>query len=103
MDHSDKKLRKVHPREKANVFSLLTFLYTRGVLTRGFKKDLEDDDLCDVIKACKSQKCADKLEHAFQAEGRRSKPSTYRIIWNCYGIKYIGLGVISLMMRLLTE
>ncbi|XP_074030611.1 ATP-binding cassette subfamily C member 4 [Leptinotarsa decemlineata] len=103
MDHSEKIQRKAHPRERANIFSLLTFIYTRKIFTSGFKKDLEDDDLYDIIRNCKSRKCADKLEHSLKHETRRSKPSTYRALWNCYGIKYICLGIISLLMHLVGD
>uniref|UniRef100_A0A0U9HY72 Putative ABCC protein n=1 Tax=Chrysomela populi TaxID=154003 RepID=A0A0U9HY72_CHRPP len=102
MDHSEKVLRKVHPREKANIFSLLTFLYTRKLFRSGFKKDLEDDDLYEVIKQCRSKKCADHLEAAFKAEGhKRSHASVFRVIWNCYGIRYLILGVCNLSWKLI--
>nr|XP_023023881.1 multidrug resistance-associated protein 4-like [Leptinotarsa decemlineata] len=103
MDHSEKIERKIHPRERANVFSLLTFLYTRKIFSSGFKKDLEDDDLYNVTRDCKSRKCADKLEHSLKNEQRRSKPSTYRAMWHTYGIKYISLGLINLIMHLVRD
>ncbi|XP_074030609.1 ATP-binding cassette subfamily C member 4 [Leptinotarsa decemlineata] len=103
MDHSEKIERKIHPRERANLFSLLTFLYTRKIFSSGFKKDLEDDDLYNVTRDCKSRKCADKLEHSLKNEQRRSKPSTYRAMWHTYGIKYISLGIINLIMHLVRD
>ncbi|CAG9817571.1 unnamed protein product [Phaedon cochleariae] len=102
MDHSEKVIRKVHPREKANIFSLFTFIYTRKLFKAGFRKDLEDDDLYEVIKQCQSKKCADKLESAFKAEGNKnSNTSVFRVIWNCYGIRYLILGLCNLSWKLI--
>ncbi|CAG9861577.1 unnamed protein product [Phyllotreta striolata] len=103
MDQGDAVKRPPHPREKANPVSVLTFFYTRKLFHRGFKKDLEDDDLYDVVKSCRSKKCTDKLEHAYQAEQKKKNPSLLRVLWNCYGLTYMILGILSLSFKLLSS
>ncbi|CAG9831833.1 unnamed protein product [Diabrotica balteata] len=106
MDHCEKVQRPPHPRENANIFSLLTFGYTGKLFTRGFKQDLEDDDLYDVIKKCRSKKCTDKLEHQYNSRSKtkdsEKKVSIFKIIWHMYGLRYILLGLFHMSGRLLT-
>ncbi|XP_072380947.1 ATP-binding cassette subfamily C member 4-like [Diabrotica undecimpunctata] len=107
MDHSEKVDRQTNPREKANILSVLTFFYTGKIFARGFKRDLEDDDLYEVIKKCRSQQCTDKLENAYNNEAATTKPgkkvSVLRILWKLYGFKYFALGIIHMTWRLLTS
>ncbi|XP_056631141.1 ATP-binding cassette sub-family C member 4-like [Diorhabda sublineata] len=104
MDDSEKIQRSTNPRETANVFSLITFIYTKSLFTRGYKKDLEDDDLYEVIETCRSKKCADELESAYHADRKRKgKPSIFRVLWNCFGMSYLILGLFNLAWKLLTS
>ncbi|KAJ8923376.1 hypothetical protein NQ315_001934 [Exocentrus adspersus] len=103
MDHSEKVKRKTNPREKANILSLLTFLYTGKLFSKGLRKDLEEDDVYEVIKSCKSKKCGDKLEQEYKKEKQKGKPSLFRLLWTCYGTKYILLGVVHLSWKLVNS
>ncbi|KAJ8951571.1 hypothetical protein NQ318_020448 [Aromia moschata] len=103
MDHSEKIQRKVNPREKANLLSLLTFFYTGKLFRSAFKKDLEDDDLYEVIKSCRSKKCGDKLEKYFDIDKQTKNPSSIRLLWKCYGSTYMFLGAIHLCFRIVNS
>ncbi|CAG9859523.1 unnamed protein product [Phyllotreta striolata] len=46
---------KRSPLEKSNVFSLLTFGYVLGLLRKGWKRDLDEEDLYALPKKCKSK------------------------------------------------
>lgn len=77
--------------------------YARKLFVKGFKKDLEDDDLYDVIKQCKSRKWGDRIEQAYNSKGTHSKYSTIKIIWEIFGLRYIGLGFINLLWTLVSK
>nr|CAH7736267.1 unnamed protein product [Callosobruchus chinensis] len=100
MDHCEKVARKKNPREDANFLSLIIFGYTGTLFAKGFKKDLEDDDLYEVVKCCQSKRCADRLEHAYKAGGKRKRRNVYKIMWDTYGIRYIILGIFNLIWKL---
>ncbi|KAJ8927841.1 hypothetical protein NQ314_019643 [Rhamnusium bicolor] len=80
-----------------------TSSYTGKLFTKAFKKDLEEDDLYEVIKSCRSKKCGDKLEKQFNIERQKEKPSTVRLIWKCYGTTYLFLGSLHLCFRLVNS
>ncbi|CAH1183388.1 unnamed protein product [Phaedon cochleariae] len=102
MDHCAITKRKRNPREAANIFSLLTFFYTGRLFKKAYvKKDLCEDDLYEVLKACGSKKCGDKLEEQWILENKRDgKPSLYRLMWARYGWRYIFIGVVNLIWKI---
>ncbi|XP_060522347.1 ATP-binding cassette sub-family C member 4-like [Cylas formicarius] len=103
MDHCDKVVRKQNPREKANVFSLLTFSYTGGLFKKAIKRDLQEKDIYEVIKPCNSKKNGDCFEKAWKKETLRPKPSMVHLLWTCFGIKYAILGVVHLVAKLVSS
>ncbi|KAJ8923375.1 hypothetical protein NQ315_001933 [Exocentrus adspersus] len=103
MDHCDRIKRKSNPREKANLFSLLSFAYTGKLFSKAYKKDLEDDDIYEIIKSLRTENCGNRLEKYFNEEQERKRPSTARLLWKCYGLRYIGLGMIHLCFRLVNS
>nr|XP_023012687.1 probable multidrug resistance-associated protein lethal(2)03659 [Leptinotarsa decemlineata]XP_023012688.1 probable multidrug resistance-associated protein lethal(2)03659 [Leptinotarsa decemlineata]XP_023012689.1 probable multidrug resistance-associated protein lethal(2)03659 [Leptinotarsa decemlineata]XP_023012690.1 probable multidrug resistance-associated protein lethal(2)03659 [Leptinotarsa decemlineata] len=101
MDHCEKRKRKQNPRETANIFSLLTFAYTASLFKKAYKNhDLEENDLYDVLKACCSKKCGDKIEKKWKIENEKeTPPSIYRLMWATFGWRYILRGVIHLCWK----
>uniref|UniRef100_V5GX36 Multidrug resistance-associated protein 4 n=1 Tax=Anoplophora glabripennis TaxID=217634 RepID=V5GX36_ANOGL len=100
MDHGQKDQRKVHPWQRANLFSKLTFLYTRGLFWRTYVTNkLEDDDLYEVPACYKSQKLGDELEKKLELDLKNNVASIYRILWSCYGKEYLIIGLIQLLSR----
>lgn len=51
-----------NPREKANLFSVLTFWYTLGMFRDGYSKVLEISDLFRPLKVDESGSLGDRLE-----------------------------------------
>ncbi|KAJ8951570.1 hypothetical protein NQ318_020447 [Aromia moschata] len=78
------------------------FLYGK-VITKAYKKDLEEDDLYEVVRACRSKKCGDKLEAQLKIEKEKGTPSTFKLLWTCYGTRYILLGMLHLSYRLISS
>ncbi|CAH1108768.1 unnamed protein product [Psylliodes chrysocephalus] len=97
MDHCQRVKRNTNPKETANIFSLLSFAYIGDILKKGFKKDLEEDDLYEVIRCCNSTRCGGKLEKCWDKEKERKqnkgKPlSISKILWKRWGKRYILFG-----------
>ncbi|CAG9762940.1 unnamed protein product [Ceutorhynchus assimilis] len=103
MDHVGKVNRRQNPRERANVLSLLTFSYTKGLFQRSLKKDLEEDDIYDVVKPCNAKKNGDIFEKAWKTHRANGKTSLLPILWKCFGYQYLFLGVINLSWKLITS
>ena len=51
-----------NPREKANFLSIITFFWTIDLFKKGYKKDLEVEDLYKPLKCDESEKLGDRLE-----------------------------------------
>lgn len=80
--------------------AILFSRYTIPLFKRGFKKDLEEDDLYEVIKTCRSKDLGDKLELQYEIDKKHHKnPSLVRALWGVFGKTYIWLGIAQLIMR----
>ncbi|XP_060521468.1 probable multidrug resistance-associated protein lethal(2)03659 [Cylas formicarius] len=100
MDHYGETKKKKNPREKANIFSLLTFSYTAGLFKKSTKRDLVEEDIYDVIEPCRSKINGDKFEKKWREEQERKNPSLVHLLWVCFGLRYLFLGVIHLVVKL---
>ncbi|KAJ8978875.1 hypothetical protein NQ317_001204 [Molorchus minor] len=70
------------------------FQYTRKPL----KKDLEETDLHEVIRSCRSKKCGDKTEEAW-SETR----SIFKLLWKRFGRRYVTIGLITIAWTQMTS
>ncbi|XP_030745870.1 probable multidrug resistance-associated protein lethal(2)03659 [Sitophilus oryzae] len=103
MDHVGVVKRKQNARERANVASKLTFTYTRGLFKRSWKKDLEEDDLYDVVRSCEAKKNGDKFEKEWRGHVSKGKTSILPVMWRCFGWQYIFLGALNLSWKLVSS
>ncbi|CAG9825249.1 unnamed protein product [Phaedon cochleariae] len=103
MDVCEKKKRKLHPRERANFLSRITFFYTSGIFWRTYKEGtLEQNDLYDVLENCQAENLDASLEkHMKNDHAKHGAISIYRILWSCYGIEYLSIGIVQLIIRTL--
>ncbi|XP_060521459.1 probable multidrug resistance-associated protein lethal(2)03659 [Cylas formicarius] len=100
MDHYGIITRKQNPKDRANIFSLLTFTYTFGLFKKAFKRDLVEDDIYEVIESCKAKKNGDRFEKKWKRQKNRTNPSLARLMWQCFGIRYVVLGIIRVSAKI---
>ncbi|KAJ9591425.1 hypothetical protein L9F63_002031, partial [Diploptera punctata] len=98
MNYGVKKEQSPHPRTSANIFSILTFSWTRELFKKGYRKDLEVDDLYDVLEEDRSDLLGNTLERVWNqelklAKKRKKKPSFLKVLVKCFGPKAMFLGV----------
>ncbi|XP_044266082.1 ATP-binding cassette sub-family C member 4-like [Tribolium madens] len=100
MDQGFKPKKQTHPRETANLLSLITFFYSFALFKKGFKKELDDDDIYEVLSSCRSKQLGDQLEQQWQLDKKKNKKaSMVRVLWACFGKTYMMFGVMQLIMR----
>ncbi|KAJ8920724.1 hypothetical protein NQ315_004863 [Exocentrus adspersus] len=101
MDHGHEEEKKIHPWQRANFLSRLTFMYTRSIFWKTYiTNKLEEEDLYQVPLCYKSEKLGDELENCLENDLETHKvASIYRILWSCYGKEYLFIGLIQLMVR----
>lgn len=61
MDFTEQRL-PPNPAEKANFLSKLFFIWIMPLFKKGYSKDLEVEDLYDVLKGDQAKHLGDKLE-----------------------------------------
>ncbi|CRK98089.1 CLUMA_CG011457, isoform A [Clunio marinus] len=82
-----------NPKEKANVFSVLTFWYTIKMFKKGYNKVLEVNDLFVPMKADESSGLGDRLEKNWmQQQNGKTKPSLLKAIVKTFWREYAFLG-----------
>ncbi|XP_066139727.1 probable multidrug resistance-associated protein lethal(2)03659 [Euwallacea fornicatus] len=104
MDHYGKIQRKINPREKANILSLYTFSYTVGLFKKAFKRDLEEDDIYEVIDACKSELASNRFEKSWRKQvASEGKCSLCALLWQNFGTPFIFLTVIQFAFKIVNS
>jgi ATP-binding cassette subfamily C (CFTR/MRP) protein 1 len=81
---------KESPEEYANVFSRLTFSWFSGLIRRGYKTYITDDDLWDLQQRHSSKFNGDRLTANFEYQKRRTNTvSIYKAMLSVYGANYL--------------
>ncbi|KAF5281256.1 hypothetical protein FQA39_LY05142 [Lamprigera yunnana] len=108
MERIKNERRKDNPRENANFLSIATFFYTIPTFIKGFKKDLEEEDLYETYTGHKSDVLGNKMERLWKKELERSKkanrkPSLSRVLLNCFGFDHFSVGFALLLNELVVK
>lgn len=72
MDFKENQL-PPNPYERANPLSKLLFFWVFPLFSKGYNKDLEEQDLYAVLKQDETSKIGDSLERAWNVELERAK------------------------------
>ncbi|KAJ3040828.1 hypothetical protein HDV00_010443 [Rhizophlyctis rosea] len=75
----------VSPEETANVFSRLTFQWMSPLMTLGYRKDLEMDDLWNLRKVDSCAYTGEEFLKNWEDELERKRPSLLRAVARTYG------------------
>ncbi|CAG9833829.1 unnamed protein product [Diabrotica balteata] len=91
-----------HPREKANILSVLFFGYTYDLFKKGFSKTLEVEDLYNPLKIDRSKVLGDKLQRNWdrqleKAKRTNSEPSLIKAIVQTFWVDYLILAIYGLI------
>ncbi|CAG9854513.1 unnamed protein product [Phyllotreta striolata] len=86
-----------NPREKANIFSIIFFVYTLPIFKKGVKKDFEAEDLYNTLESDRSSDLGSTLERNWikqKSKPNNKKPKLLHAVWNTYWIEYLRLGIL---------
>lgn len=59
---SSRRVLSVNPREKSNIFSIITFAWTIPLFKKGYSKTLELGDVFQPLKCDRSELLSERLE-----------------------------------------
>ncbi|XP_046746905.1 ATP-binding cassette sub-family C member 4-like [Diprion similis] len=102
---------KRNPKETANILNWLCFGWTLPIFRKGYKRDLQIEDLYDPLKSNESESLGDRLEREWKkelAKRPKSHPSLLRalirIFWMPFMIQgvmlFVQLMVLEIMLRM---
>ncbi|XP_044727627.1 ATP-binding cassette sub-family C member 4-like isoform X2 [Chrysoperla carnea] len=105
MDAGNKREKQENPRERSNPLSAIFFLYTLPTFFKGFKHDLEENDLYQPLKEHRSDYLGDKLALLWEKELRlasekKRHPSLGKVIVKCFGWQFVWLGIVLLIFEI---
>ncbi|KAL6254636.1 hypothetical protein P5V15_013943 [Pogonomyrmex californicus] len=106
---------KESPRESANIFSVLFFWWMKELFLKGAKRDLEESDIYQPIKADESEKLTNQLEKYWKREleklknleytvgkdgqkvplKKNARPRLYKAIFYAFWLPYFIIGIYS--------
>ncbi|KAJ3622504.1 hypothetical protein MTP99_003009 [Tenebrio molitor] len=89
MDHLNHKQREINPEERTNFLTNLFFVYTRKIFIKGFKTDLVENDIYEVVPSYRSKKLGKKLEKIWEKLKSKKKFSMPRFLWKSFGMQYL--------------
>ncbi|KAK5645843.1 hypothetical protein RI129_004307 [Pyrocoelia pectoralis] len=95
---SEKRSKHTNPRERANIFSILTFFYTLPTYCANRKRDLTKDDLYETFSGHKSSKLGSKAKLLWEQELENAKllkrtPSILKVLIRLFGWEYLLIGI----------
>uniref|UniRef100_A0A146LYI9 Cystic fibrosis transmembrane conductance regulator n=6 Tax=Lygus hesperus TaxID=30085 RepID=A0A146LYI9_LYGHE len=98
MESQKERTKPPNPRARANILSAATFCWIIPTFWRGYKRDLEEEDLCEPLKEHSSAHVGRKLEKAWNDElekckGSKRQPSFTRAVINVFGPSFLLYGI----------
>ena len=88
-------------RENANILSKVFFCWMTPLLTKGYRKDLEEEDLFEAEREDQSKVLGDLLEVEWKKEqdashgGKKKQPSLFKALLRSFGGQYAFLGLFT--------
>uniref|UniRef100_A0A182Q5F7 Uncharacterized protein n=1 Tax=Anopheles farauti TaxID=69004 RepID=A0A182Q5F7_9DIPT len=106
METQKRKEREPCPRQRANFLSYIVFGWTLPIFFKGYKKELNTDDLYQPLREHKSDGLGNRLCEAWENELRQSrsknrKPKLLRAGFRVFGWDIALLGLVLLALEML--
>ncbi|CAH1367995.1 unnamed protein product, partial [Tenebrio molitor] len=84
MDSYLEQKRAINPRQTANIFSKVTFLFTWKLFKSGVKEELKEEDLYEVLPDLDSQKLGNRILQKWNEQKNENKCSVFSLLWNLF-------------------
>uniref|UniRef100_A0A182YP85 ABC transmembrane type-1 domain-containing protein n=1 Tax=Anopheles stephensi TaxID=30069 RepID=A0A182YP85_ANOST len=106
MEAQKRKEREPCPRQKANFLSYIIFAWTIPIFFKGYKKELNTDDLYQPLREHKSDGLGNRLCEAWENEQKQArlknrKPKLLRAGFRVFGWEIALLGLVLLTLEML--
>lgn len=76
----------------------MCFSFTYKFFKKGLKRDLRESDIYEILNDFRAKTLGDQLENAWEEETTKKSPSLFRVIFRCFGKRYLCYGIIQLLM-----
>ncbi|KAF5294168.1 hypothetical protein FQR65_LT10879 [Abscondita terminalis] len=93
MEHSTTETRVRNPKETANIFQKTLFLFTIPIIRKGFKNDLNEKDVYEILPEYRSGLLGSIIEKTWFEEKKKSNPKLLNCFWKIFGLQFVALGV----------
>ncbi|KAJ3652874.1 hypothetical protein Zmor_018804 [Zophobas morio] len=99
MNHQKKTQKPLNPVKTTNFFSKLFFTYTAKLFLKGYKKELTETDIYEVLPSYESKQLGQKLEKEWTKQAAKNRNSLPHLLFKCFGKQYFLL-VLTLIIPL---
>ncbi|CAH1183155.1 unnamed protein product [Phaedon cochleariae] len=100
---TDSKKRKIHPIDRGNPFYKYFFCWLLPYLSKGLKREIDEDDMYETRRSQQSKKLGEKLEAIWNDETKKDEPSLLLAIFKVFKTEiffYGGFHVFAESLRL---
>lgn len=75
------------------------FRFTWDTIKKGYRKDINEDNIYKTLKKHDSNILADKLEEEWKKESKVREPTIFKILLKVFGKQYFAFGLIQLLFK----
>nr|XP_023023834.1 probable multidrug resistance-associated protein lethal(2)03659 isoform X1 [Leptinotarsa decemlineata]XP_023023843.1 probable multidrug resistance-associated protein lethal(2)03659 isoform X1 [Leptinotarsa decemlineata] len=94
--YSDMKKRKPHPIERGNIFNRIFFCWFFPYLSKGLKREIDEDDMYETRNSQKSEKLGNKLQAAWMVETKKKNPSLMKALFVVFRVELALYGLFNI-------
>ncbi|KAJ8929217.1 hypothetical protein NQ314_018096 [Rhamnusium bicolor] len=96
------KIKKRHPIERANILSHIFFCWLLPYFVKGFKRELNEDDMYETLEKDESKRLGDKLEAAWNYQvAHKKNPSLWMALLKIFRREIILSAVFKMLIEIL--
>ncbi|XP_063924495.1 cystic fibrosis transmembrane conductance regulator-like [Zophobas morio] len=99
MNRQKKTQKPLNPVSRTNFFAKLFFTYTAKLFLKGYKKELNETDIYEVLPSYESKQLGQKLEKEWTKQAAKNRNSLPHLLFKCFGKQYFLL-VLTLIIPL---